>query len=269
MRSQTTVLRTLAVGAIAVGFAATGLHWLCEPQVDEFKEFDDKLGITVAIPQESFVVEAGDYLVTGKGPKRSYVKRYTPLLFSELSIYPLDLITKCEVRRIVLCAGLSLSQGAIAAVSDLRTGTLYLDVRRGSHDRAYQRLVIHHELFHFVDYRDNGLFDDEQWAKLNSKDFKYGNGGHHYQDDVLGSRLTDSTPGILTNYSMSGIAEDKAELFANLIVNPAYVRRRATRDVVIESKVKAMKELLLEFSWRMDDSFWESVAARNANAHKP
>ena len=68
--------------------------------------------------------------------------------------------------------------------------------------------------------------------------------------------------GFLEPYSTSGLEEDKAEVFANMMVAPDYVKQRAASDPVIRAKVARMKELLADFCPNMNKEFWERVEQR-------
>ena len=71
--------------------------------------------------------------------------------------------------------------------------------------------------------------------------------------------LTDKFPGFLNHYSTTGVEEDKAEIFANLIVEPEVVKKRAETDAVLQSKVAQMRELLAAFCAEMNDDFWKKA----------
>ncbi len=131
---------------------------------------------------------------------------------------------------------------------------------RGSSSKNYLRKVIHHEFYHIIDFYDDGhLYQDERWAALNSRDFKYGTGGRNAQGDKATSVFADKYPGFLNHYSTTGVEEDKAEIFANLIVDTAHVEARADKDEVIRLKAERMKALVSDFCPAVDNKFWATV----------
>ena len=73
------------------------------------------------------------------------------------------------------------------------------------------------------------------------------------------SILTDKYSGFLNYYSTTGVEEDKAEVFANLIVDPAYVENRIKNDAVLRAKVKMMQKLLRSFCPDVNAAFWKRV----------
>jgi hypothetical protein len=71
--------------------------------------------------------------------------------------------------------------------------------------------------------------------------------------------LTDRFPGFLNHYSTTGVEEDKAEFFANLMVEPDYVLRRAAEDRVIQAKVLRMRELMADFCDQIEEEFRDRI----------
>jgi hypothetical protein len=202
--------------------------------------------------------------IAGRAAMGDDIDRYSVVFVREFSLYPPSLVKRCGLKRVVLCEGLSFDGQSRAAIPDFFHDTLYVDVLRGGYDRSYQCKVLHHEFFHIIDYRDDGrLYEDKDWAKLNPPGFKYGTGGKHAQNEASASELTDKFPGFLNYYSTTGVEEDKAELFANLIVDSAYVAQRAKTDRVLHAKVQALKKLMTKFCPDVDEAFWTKSAAVN------
>jgi len=198
--------------------------------------------------------------IEGKKADRKSIERYTPLFVREFTLLPASMIEKARLKRVVLCEQLSFAGQRRSAVPDFERDALYPEVSRGSRHSRYLAAVIHHEFFHMVDYRDDGqLYRDDAWSALNPSGFKYGNGGKNWQGDSKTTVFTDKYPGFLTHYMTTGVEEDKAELFAHLIVNSEYVKDRAKTDAVLRAKVARMKALLKSFCPDMNDEFWKKV----------
>jgi hypothetical protein len=198
--------------------------------------------------------------IDGKNADSQELRGYAGLFASEFALYPRELVKRSQLKRVLLCTELSFAGQRRNAIPDFEHDALYLDVSRGSYNKVYLRKVIHHEFFHIIDYRDDGsLYRDERWSLLNPNEFKYGNGGRAAQDVRETSVLTNKFPGFLNHYSTTAVEEDKAEMFANLIVDLEYVEDRAKKEQAINSKVERMKELLARFCPEMNDEFWEKV----------
>ncbi len=118
-----------------------------------------------------------------------------------------------------------------------------------------------------IDHRDDGtMFRDRHWEALNPQGFKYGRGGANTQFDPNTGVDSDRFPGFLNQYSITGIEEDKAEVFANLMVDDDYIQIRVRTDSVLRKKVELMKLTLAQFCPELDDEFWRSVRMRQTAA---
>ncbi len=218
-------------------------------------------GIEVVTTDPTFPVKTNHGKIDGKAADKKEIRVYGALFVAEFELYPPDLVTRAKLKRVVFCDELSFAGQRRNAIPDYENDTLYLDVVRGNSNRTYMRKVLHHEFFHIIDYRDDGLvYEDERWANLNPPDFKYDRGGGKGAQGVADtSVLTDKYPGFLNHYSTTGVEEDKAEVFANLIVDVSDVADRAKKDKVLAAKVERMKELLTEFCPEMNQQFWTKV----------
>ena len=195
---------------------------------------------------------------------------YLDFFVDEFCRYPPELIARTKLKRVVFCKRLAFDGQLRNAIPDYEHDTLYYDVSRGSHSRDYRRSVIHHEFFHVIDYQDDGdVYRDDRWTKMLPGDFRYGRGGRESQNDSKMSLFNESVPGFLTHYATTGVEEDKAELFAHMIINPAYVAERSAREPLLQVKVDRMKTLLSEFCPRMDADFWRETELRARSAAPP
>lgn len=213
----------------------------------------------VTDPKDLYPLRTSHGFITGAPAPERTLNAYRELLVAELLKYPRAFVRKIGLERIVLADALAFDGQKRAAVPDFEHRTLHLDPREGSYSKLYQQTVIHHEIFHIVDWRDDGeLYEDREWRKLNPDGFKYGDGGRNARGNDQW-QLDDSLVGFLNKYSMSGVEEDKAEIYSNLLVRPATVRARAQGDRFLARKVERMKELLRAFCPELDSAFWKSL----------
>lgn len=228
----------------------------------ELKGLAERYRISIDFTELDFPVKTTHGLIAGETAEAAQVEKYSKLLLRELGLYPVELVEKTRLKRIVLCRELSFAGQRRTAIPDFEHDVLYLDVARTSNKRFYLDKVFHHEFYHIVDLRDNGkLYEDERWKALNRDDFEYGNGGKNAQHLTDTSLLTAEYPGFLNHYSTTGVEEDKAELFANLIVEPKYVEEQAAKDPVLRAKVECLKAQLQAFCAEVDPEFWKRVNA--------
>jgi len=250
----------LSVVTLLLSGSACAQNEAAEDAFSELEKIaaDYKIEIIATDPRFPVATTYGD--IDGKGSDRELLKNYARLFAPEFTLYPPELVKRTKLKQIVLCEELSFDGQRRNAVPDFEHNTLYLEVRRGADNKTYLRKVIHHEYFHIIDYMDDGrVYQDKRWAALNLVDFKYGSGGRNVQNLGTTSVLTEKFPGFLNHYSTTGVEEDKAEVFANMIIDPAYVEDRASKNHVLLAKVERMRDLLLSFCPEMNEEFWEKV----------
>ncbi|MBA4030250.1 MAG: hypothetical protein C0478_05060 [Planctomyces sp.] len=225
---------------------------------------DFKISIITANP--TFPVKITHGTIDGRSAELHDIHNYAGLFASEFGIYPPELVSRSKLKQVVFCRELSFAGQRRNAIPDFQNNTLYLDIARGTDSKTYLRKVIHHEFFHIIDYRDDGsVYRDDQWAALNPPDFKYGTGGRNAQHMRDTSVLTNTLPGFLDHYATTGVEEDKAEVFANLIVDGEYIKERIPQDTILGNKVRRMKAQLEIFCPEVNASFWERVGSVKRN----
>jgi hypothetical protein len=239
----------------------------------EIDGLHQKYGITIVRSGPQFPVEIPPHgKIHGKAAGRENIESYWPLFGAEWNLYPTELVEKTKLQRIILCEGLAFenSQGEQqlrTALPDLGYTSeyrhLYLDVARGRHSELYVREVIHHEYFHIIHWCTAPNLDDkdEEWTALNHATFTYGTGGEDQQGNPDASVIIEDVPGFLTPYAMSGLKEDKAEIFAYMVVARQYMEERATKDEIIKKKMQKMKERLQAFCPELNVRFWNQAGA--------
>ena len=180
--------------------------------------------------------------------------------------YPQTLWTSAQVRRIVFVNDLAFAGQRRKAVPDMSGHTLFIDVEAGHRDFGYARRVLHHELFHFIEYfgwhHASGLVDAESWCALNPAHFQYRHAsGAQAQDDAVVEQRTEY--GFLNSYAMSAPEEDRAELYGFLMVDFALVRRHSQNDQFLARKVQAIARFLGRIIDDVDQfrSFWQALSA--------
>jgi hypothetical protein len=227
---------------------------------DSLSETAKNYHLEIEFEDLEFPVQTKAGEITGANASLSAVEGYTPLFSLEFNLYPKSLIKAAKLKRVILCTDLAFAGQRRNAIPDFENNTLYLDVVRGGQNKSYLRKVIHHEFFHIIDLRDDGkLYRDERWAALNPPEHQYGSGGRNAQEKSNTSVLTNQFPGFLNHYSTTGVEEDKAEIFANLMVEPEHLQKQGDADPVLKSKVEQMHALLLDFCPEMNGDFWKKV----------
>lgn len=196
-------------------------------------------------------------------PKSEYTKvlKYLKLLQHELNKYPKTFLQRAGVKRIVVCKGLSSLGYSACGFPDPGGKAVYYNYT--AFNNAYSRKTIHHELYHMIEakFNRNIYYKDPDWAKLNSKDFKYGKGGRKFKwDESNSNKPFHSKTGFVTAYATSALEEDKAEVYAALFVEEisACLHDWIKEDEILKNKVNYMKDFLLQCCDGMTSDFWDN-----------
>lgn len=223
-----------------------------------------KYQIEVMVANSGTKVYEACGLISGKPVGITELREYAPLFMAEFNLYPSDLLHRVGLKRVVLCKELRLNGQPRSAIPHFDRCILYLDTNPGEFYAINLREVIHHDFYHMIDFAQCGLRDDV-WKSLNPAGFKYGTGGAGALCIPTTGWLTRKYPGFLNHYSTTAVEEDKAEIFAKLMVIPNYVERRAAADKVLRTKIKRLKDSLQGFCPKADDSLWEN----SKQLHRP
>jgi hypothetical protein len=118
---------------------------------------------------------------------------------------------------------------------------------------TFWRAVLHHELFHLF---DRGQFDAVAWAALNPYGFRYDRTQALVRDPGVSFGIDPTLFGFVSRYSMFNEREDRAEIFAWLVLDQASVARASARDRHLAAKVTRLKDEIAARVPEMDDRFW-------------
>ena len=159
------------------------------------------------------------------------------IIQKNLNRYNKEFLKKINLKYIVLCEDLSISNINTAGIPDNVMKTLILDVK---FDEKYFERVIHHEVFHIINDSFKEVFDEKVWSNFNIKDFKYAECSTC--TDKLGLDTYSKTDGFFTEYSQSTASEDMAEVFSHLMIGSSPNKK----DLILEKKIQFIKKSLLK-----------------------
>ena len=164
------------------------------------------------------------------------------IIKKNLNRYSQEFLKKINLKYIVLCEDLSISNINTAGIPDHVMKTLILDIK---FNEDYFERVIHHEVFHIINDSFKQLFDEDVWSEFNVKEFKYAECSTC--TDKLGLDTYTNTNGFLTEYSRSTASEDMAEVFSHLMIG----LNLDSLDPILEKKIHFIKTNLL----KIDETF--------------
>jgi hypothetical protein len=209
---------------------------------------------------------------SAEDPSEDDVARTAAFLARELSQYPDGFLRRAGLNSIVLVRDLFVREdgGARGAAAYIFEDRLFLDVPLA--DRAVQAgtrvRFVHHIIWHRLDERAATMWNDPEWEALNAPNFEYGiysRGGVHETRAGSGSLSTDY-PGFLNLYSTGNRPDDKAEVYAYLMVIHSWVRERSRQDDYLRRKVAAIKARLAALDPAFNDDFWNRIDADSDDA---
>jgi hypothetical protein len=224
-------------------------------------------GIQIVAPDRPFEISTWDGTISGHAPEEYRVGGFARLLDEELSLYPKKLVDQTGLRRIILCEKLSFNGESWPSCAEHERREVFFNVAKGLDNKLYKRANIHHELFHLIDSRISPRLKSKTWIAINPREFRYRSGGADAQKDADTNPVSDRYPGFVNFYSTSDEAEDRAEVFATLVVRAAYIEQRTREDRVLREKVMWMKDTLRKWCPEVDDRFWER--AQRVNRRRP
>ena len=159
------------------------------------------------------------------------------IIQKNLERYNQKFLKKINLKYIVLCEDLSISNINTAGIPDNVMKTLILDVK---FNEKYFERVIHHEVFHIINDSFKEIFDEKVWSEFNVKNFKYAECSTC--TDKIGLDTYKKTEGFFTEYSRSTASEDMAEVFSHLMIGLSL----NNSDPILEKKIQFIKNNLLK-----------------------
>jgi len=204
------------------------------PNLDVYK-LNNLNGLKYLNTKKNFKIGLDNNIRCNKANKNNLDKKFN-LISKNLSIYGKNFLNKINLRFIVLCENLYISEINTAGIPDHKKRTLILDI---NFNKKYFERVIHHEVFHMIHNSFENIFNEEIWSNFNDKSFEYAECSTC--SDRLGLDLYNKTNGFLTEYSKSIASEDMAEVFSFLITDKIKIKNIANKDSILFNKIEFIK----------------------------
>ena len=169
--------------------------------------------------------------------KKVILEQKYKLIKKNLNRYTQEFLKKINLKYIVMCEDLSISNINTAGIPDNTMKTLILDI---NFDENYFERVIHHEVFHIINDTFKEVFDEKAWSNINIKEFEYAECSTC--TDKLGLDTYANTNGFFSEYSQSTASEDMAEVFSHLMIGT----NLNNSDPILEKKIQFIKNSLLK-----------------------
>ncbi|WP_415271449.1 putative zinc-binding metallopeptidase [Candidatus Pelagibacter sp. Uisw_121] len=169
------------------------------------------------------------------------------IIHKNLKRYSYNYLKKINLKYIVMCENLSISELYTAGIPDNVMKTLILDIK---FNEDYFERVIHHEVFHVVYLQHKEVFNEEEWIKFNNSKFKYAECSTCTKNISL--EKYQITNGFFTEYSKSTASEDMAEVYSHMIfLKEKEINQIRKSDPILNNKISYIENRIKE----IDSSF--------------
>ena len=169
------------------------------------------------------------------------------IIHKNLSRYSYDYLKKINLKYIVMCENLSISELYTAGIPDNVMKTLILDIK---FNEDYFERVIHHEVFHIIQLQHKSIFNEEEWIKFNNSNFKYAECSTCTKKISL--EQYQETKGFFTEYSKSTASEDMAEVYSHMIfLKEKEINQIRKSDPILNNKISYIENKIM----KIDNSF--------------
>ena len=205
------------------------------PNLEVYK-LNNSNGLKYLNAKRNIIIGFENNIRCNKSNKKNLDKKFS-LISKNLSIYDDDFLNRINLRFIVLCENLYVSEINTGGIPDHKKRTLILDI---NFNEKYFERVIHHEIFHIIHNNFKDIFDEGIWSDFNDKTFKYAECSTC--SNRLGLDLYDQTNGFLTEYSKSIASEDMAEVFSFLMTDKTKILNIAKKDSILLNKIEYIKK---------------------------
>ena len=180
-------------------------------------------------------------------PNKKDLELKYKIILKNLNRYSYDYLKKINLKYIVMCENLSISELYTAGIPDNIMKTLILDIK---FNEKYFERVIHHEVFHVMHLQHKNIFNEEEWAKFNNFEFKYAECSTCTKNISL--EKYQETDGFFTEYSKSTASEDMAEVYSHMIfLKKKEINQIRKLDPILNNKISYIENKIKE----IDNSF--------------
>lgn len=162
-----------------------------------------------------------------------------PIIQKNINFYNSDFLNKINLRYVVLCEDLFISEINTGGIPDTEKRTLILDI---NFNPKYFERMVHHEIFHMIQKSYVEIFDKKHFSSFNDVNFNYAECSTC--SDRLNLDLYDVTNGFLTEYSKSIVSEDMAEIFSFMMTDKIKLKKLIKKDKILEKKVIFIKSAI-------------------------
>ena len=200
-------------------------------------KLEDKKSLAFLKPTKDFFVgSSSENISCKKNQSQNFNEKYLKTQRS-FDKYNDDFFRKIKLKYIVLCSELEIAGIPALGFANPKMKTLILNINSNN---LYFERVLHHEVFHVIEYNFSEYFSNISWSDLNLKEFKYAECSTCTKK--LGLNTLDSTDGFFSEYSKSTSSEDMAEVFSHIMIGA----NLKNVDPILKKKINFIRKNLLK-----------------------
>lgn len=185
---------------------------------------------------------------TDSAQDRAGLQLLLSIVLPAMERYPAGVFARTGLRHVVLVKDLSVEgQRRLAMPAPDIDSVVYADNMLAALCPSGMELRVHHEYYHFIEYRlfNDFYYRDPAWLALNPPGTTYGQGGATAYGKGF-QNLGHPRPGLVSLYAAYGPEEDKAEVFG-WMMTPAYTLRLeqwSLTDAALAAKRHVLRQVL-------------------------
>ena len=183
-----------------------------------------------------FKIGVNDNIECNKVNQKNLTDKFS-VIEKNLNYYNSKFLKNINLKYIVLCEDLYISDINTGGIPDTKKRTLILDI---NFNPKYFERMIHHEIFHMIQNSFSNNFNEKIFSSFNSSDFDYAECSTC--SDRLNLDLYQNTNGFLTEYSKSIPSEDMAEIFSYLMTDKNKINEIIEDDQILRNKVGFIRQ---------------------------
>ena len=183
-----------------------------------------------------FKIGVNDNIKCNKVNQKNLTDKFS-VIEKNLNYYNSKFLKNINLKYIVLCEDLYISDINTGGIPDTKKRTLILDI---NFNPKYFERMIHHEIFHMIQNSFSNNFNEKIFSSFNSSDFDYAECSTC--SDRLNLDLYQNTNGFLTEYSKSIPSEDMAEIFSYLMTDENKINEIIEEDQILRNKVGFIRQ---------------------------
>jgi len=134
------------------------------PNLEIYKLRNDN-GVKYFNSKKDFKVGFNDNIRCNKSNKENLKKKFS-IIKKNLNVYKSTFLKLNNIKFIVLCENLFISEHNTGGVYDINKRTLILDINFNI--KHFERMI-HHEIFHMIQDSNKEIFDEIKWKSFNKK----------------------------------------------------------------------------------------------------